>query len=519
MKRLVKLIRTPLIPLFAVCCLPLQAAISLDAKDDKSIFRDSDRALMDSAPVKPGSPAETARRSFEAGAHEEAVKLALPLAEQGDADAIYLLGFAHETGQGAELSAEKAEEYYRRGVAKGHADSAFRLAFMLMSTKDETSVLEAQAILEKQALADPTIAGRILGEAFLLGRFTGKPDPDKAVKSWKSAADAGDVPSMLFIARFHDGQMGFADRKDPALSLLYFGKAAEAGDTAAMVALGSRLLYGDEAGRDEKRGLAFLEKAIAGKDASAYLALGTWQETVKKDPKAALAEFERGKDAGQPESMIRAAEYYIGGKGTAKDVPHGIGILEKAAEGGNAQAHLMLAAHILQSEKPDTLSGYTHLLAASNGGLAAAQNELGLFYLSGALGVADASSAASWFSRAAQANFAAAQNNLAALHERGTGVEQSYEKAAQLYALAAQQGHASATLALARFHAAGAATAVNRPRAWALGKIAEDRGEENAAEFLKTLEKEFTKEQLAEAKKELDTMTNEKPAEKPTGKK
>lgn len=513
-----KLIRTQIIALLAAFSLPLHAAVSLDAKDEKSILRESDTALKDSAPVKAGSPAETARRTFEAGAHAEAVKLALPLAEKGDVDAIYLMGFAHETGQGAERSAKKAEEFYRKGMAKNHADSAYRLSFMLMSTKDKTSLLEAQAILEKQALSDPAIAGRILGEAFLLGRLTGEQDPDKAVKWWKNAADAGDIASMLFIARFHDGQMGFTDRKDPAVSLLYFGKAAEAGNTGAMVAVGSRLLYGDEAGRDEKRGLASLEKAIAGKDATAYLALGTWQQNVKKDPKAALAEFERGKDAGQPESMLRAAEYYIEGKGTKKDVPRGLGILEKAAEEGNAQAHLMLAANILQSEKPDTVSGYKHLLAAANGGMAAAQNELGLFYLSGGLGLADVSAAVSWFGRAAQANFAAAQNNLGALHERGTGVDQSYEKAAQFYALAAQQGHASATLALARFHAAGAATEVNRPRAWALGKIAGDRGEGNAAKFLETLEKEFSKEQLAGAKAELEKMTSDKPVEKPAEK-
>ena len=501
--------------LLAIFSLPVSAAISLDGKDGSSILMEGDAALQEGSTTgAAGSPAAAARKAFENGQHEEAVKLARPLAEKGDPDGIYLLGFAYETGQGVGLSAEKAEEYYRQGVEKDHADSAYRLAFLLMSSKDETRILEAQAILEKQAVTEPAIAGRILGEAFLLGRFTGKPDVDKAVSWWKKATDAGDIPSILFLARFYDGQMGFADKKDPALSLQYFEKAADAGNTGAMVAVGSRLLYGDEAGRDEKRGLAILDKAIAAKDATAYLALGTWQETVKKDPKAALAEFERGKDAGQPESMIRAAEYYLEGKGTEKDVQRGISILEKSAEGGNAQAHLMLAARILQSEKPETLSGYKHLLAASNGGLAAAQNELGLFYLSGGLGVADASAAVSWFSRAAQAGNAAAQNNLGALHERGTGVEQSYEKAAQLYALAAQQGHASATLALARFHAAGAATEVNRPRAWALGKIAEDRGEINAAKFLETLETEFSKEQLAEAKKELERMISAKPADK-----
>ena len=498
-------------PLLIACSISALGAVSLDGADEKTIFSDSDPALKDGAQTaKKGSPVEAARKAFENGDHLEAVKLARPLAEKGDTDAIYLLGFAHETGRGVERSVEKAEEYYRKANEKKHADSAYCLAFLLMGTKDETSILEAQAILEKQAIADPAIAGRILGEAFLQGQFTGKPDAGKAVSWWEKAAADGDVTSMLFLARFYDGQMGFPEKADPASALAYFEKAAEAGNTGAMVTVGSRLLLGDEKSRDEKRGLAILEKAIAAGDNSGYFARGTWQEQVKKDSKAALAEFERGKDAGQPDSMIRAAEYHISGKGTEKDIERGVAILETAAEGGSSQAHLMLAANALQAEKPNAAKGYQHLVAAANGGMAAAQNELGLFYLSGGLGIADVSAAVSWFGRAAQSNYAASQNNLGALHEKGTGVDQSFEKAAQLYAMAAQQGHAGATLSLARFHAAGAATKMDRPRAWALAKIAEERGEPNAEKFIETLEKELSKEQLVEAKAELDLMKGTK---------
>lgn len=457
-------------------------------------------------------PAKKAFAEFSAGHHDAAVELAKPLAEKGVAEAIYLLGFAHETGNGATASPDKAMEYYRKGMEKGHADSVFRLAFMLIATQDEKQLKEAQTILEKQALSDPAVSGRILGEAYLLGSFTGKPDAEKAVEWWDKAIKAGDVSSMLFNARFYDGQLGFPEKSDPSLAMKYFQMASDAGNPAAMVAVGSRLLFGKTASKDEARAIKLLNKAIESKEYTAHLALGTYQETIKKDSKAALAEYERGKDAGNLESMVIAAGYYIEGKGTAKDVPRGLQILQKAAEAGSAQAHLMLAANSLQGEKPDISSGYVHLVAAANAGLATAQNDLGLFYLTGKLGAADVSAAVSWFGRSAQSNFAAAQNNLAALHERGTGVAQDYGKAAQLYALAAQQGHAAATLALARFHAAGAATEVDKPRAWALGKIAAERGEANAAAFLEILEKEFSEKELAAAKKILEGMTNTKPA-------
>lgn len=459
------------------------------------------------------SPAAAARKAFEAEKYDDAVALATPLAEKGDPDAIYLLGFAHETGKGAPLSREKAIEYYRKGMLKEHSDSTYRLAFILMASQEKTEILEARAILEKHASSDPAISGRILGEAFLLGQFGDKPDSAKAISWWGKAAAAKDVPSMLFLARLHDGQMGFPEIKDSVKAFDFYKQASDEGDAGAMVATASRFLYGDKALRDQKKGLALIEKAIAAKEYSAYLSRGNWQEQVKKDDKAALADFERGKDAGQIDCMLRAAEFYFQGKGTEKDPTRAETILQAAAEKGSPQAHLMLAARIFETKEPDIIKGYQHLLAAANAGLAAAQNELGLLYLAGKLGIADASAAVSWFGRAAQSGFAAAQNNLGALHERGTGIEQNYAKAAQFYALAAQQGHAGATLALARFQAAGAATKVNKELGWALGKIAEERGETNAAEFLKTLEKDFSKAQLAAANKELVRIKSDKPSE------
>ena len=494
-------------------------AIALIAASAPTVFAEKEKQSPASAPkIKTPEKAESAisaaRRAFEGGAHAEAVKLALPLAEKGDADAIYLLGFAHETGQGAELSPKKAEEFYRKGLAKNHPDSAYRLAFMLLGGKDKARITEAQALLEKQALIEPAIAGRILGEAFLLGRFSGTPDPEKAILWWKKSADVGDIPSMLFLARFYDGQMGFPEKTDLEISTSYFEKAAAAGNTAAMVTVGARLLYGPEKGRDEKRGLDFLGKAIAANDAAAYQVRGNWQEIIKQDSKAALAEYERGAAANHLECMVQAAQYYLDGKGTKKDTQRGTDLLKKAAEGGNAQAHFFLAAQILKVEKADRIVGYGHLLAAANGGLPTAQNELGLFYLSGALGLADINSAVAWFTQAAKSNFPSAQNNLAALFERGTGVERNYATAAQLYTAAAQQGNAPATLALARFQAAGVAGAIDLPRAWALGKIAENRGEQNAAKFLETLEKDFTKDQLSKAKEQLELLSGKQPAKK-----
>jgi uncharacterized protein len=485
------------------------SAITLNAAENTTSATTPTSAPASAPKLPKSSPAAVAYETFDKGEHAKAVELAKPLAEKGDKDAIYLLGFAHEHGQGVEGSRDKALEYYRKGEAKNHADSIYRLAGLLLSSGQGDKAQEGREILEKLAATDPTVSGRLLGEAFLMGRLTPEPAPETAVKWWLKSANAGDVPSMLLLGRLYDGQFGQIPLVNAKTAYEYFLKAAEKGDASAMVAVGIRLLKSDAVASDEKKGTEWLNKAIQAGNNAGWLALGDYQLGIKEDPKAALALFDKGAEAGHAECMLRSASLYMEGKGTKKDAERAVELLGKSAEAGNAQAHMYLASTIMAEEKPDIGKAYGHLLTAANSGLALAQNELGLFYLSGKMGVADISAALSWFGRAAQAGLPAAQNNLGALHERGAGVQQSYENAAKLYTLAAQQGNPSAMLALARFNAAGAAMPVNKPSAWALAQLASEAGEKTAADVIKDIEKNMTKEELAKAKEELERVKAE----------
>lgn len=481
----------------------VQGAVSLPAEQTNAL------------PTTAEGPAKVAMDAFKEGRHVKAVELAKPLAEQGNADALYLMGFAHETGQGIEASREKALEFYKKAAATNHKDATYRLSFILLASEKEEERNEAREALEKAAKDDPAIAGRILGEAYLRGRLSKEPDFEKTLFWWKSAADAGDVPSLLLAARLYEGQFGFPEKKDLKKAVEAYSKAAGLGDASAMVALGSRLLNGDESIRNEAEGREWLTKAIEAKEYSAYLALGDFEENVKKDLKAALAQYERGKDAGQIDCIMRAADFYIEGKGTEKDPKRAQVLLESAAKGGSAVAHFRLAVQYLSVEGADVGVGYGHLLSAATGGLVEAQNELGLFYLSGKLASADPVSAVAWLTRAAQAGYAQAQNNLGALYERGAGVEQNLNNAGQLYSLAANQGHGPATLALSRMHAQGLGTEKNLVKAWALATLAAERGEEEAKKFAEEIDKELDEKQKVAARKELEDIKSGKVAEQP----
>jgi TPR repeat protein len=489
----------------------MHAAVSLPSDNSAAI------------PAEAAGPAKAAMEAFQAGRHAKAVELAKPLADQGNAEALYLLGFAHESGQGAEASKEKALDFYRKAAAGKHKDAVYRLSFILLASTKEEERDQARQALETAAKDDPAVAARILGEAYLRGLLTPAPDPDKAVFWWKTAADAGDVLSVLLVARFYEGQFGFPELKNPKEALANYLKAANSGNAGAMAALGSRLLSGDEKNRDEKKGREWLKKAIAAKEYAAYLALGDYEENVKKDLKTALAEYERGKDAGQVDCMLRTADFYLEGKGVDKDSERGNSLLRKAADAGNPVANFRVAAQLLAGEKPEKanlLTGYAHLLAASNGNLTEAQNELGLLYLSGKLGIADAPAGIAWLTRAAQGGNAQAQNNLATLYERGVGgVPKNMENAGQLYTLAANQGHAAATLALARILNDGIGIKSDPVKAWALASLAAERGEKDAEALAKEINGKLDDKQRADAVKELENIKSGKPAKKDEAKK
>ena len=494
---------------------------ALTVSSPAAVSLPSDNAAA--VPAAAEGPAKPAMEAFQAGRHAKAVELAKPLAEQGNAEALYLLGFASESGQGMEASKEKALDYYRKAAAGKHKDAVYRMSFILLASDKEEERDQARQALETAAKDDPSVATRILGEAYLRGMLTPAPDPDKAIFWWKRAADAGDVVSVLLIARFYEGQFGFPELKDLKEALANYAKAAGLGNAGAMAALGSRLLSGDEKNRDEKKGREWLKKAIAAKEYSAYLALGDYEENVKKDLKAALAEYERGKDAGQVDCMLRTADFYLNGKGVEKDVERGQALLLKAAESGNPVANFRVAADLLAGEKPEKanlLTGYGHLLAAANGNLPEAQNELGLLYLSGKLGTADTSAGVAWLTRAAQGGNAQAQNNLATLYARGIGgVTKNLDNAGQLYALAANQGHGPATLALAHLLYDGVGTKADPVKAWALATLAAERGEKDADALVKEIAGKLDEKQHLAALKELEDIKSGKTAKKTDAKK
>lgn len=89
--------------------------------------------------------AETAPKSeleklFDAGQYEQFRKLAEPLADKGQADALFLLGKAFHLGKGVEKSTDTALDYYERAAKKNHVRAIHNLGVLFMDEEHTPGV-------------------------------------------------------------------------------------------------------------------------------------------------------------------------------------------------------------------------------------------------------------------------------------------------------------------------------------------------------------------------------------------
>jgi TPR repeat protein len=80
--------------------------------------------------VHPAMDVNAAESAFQKGNYEQALRIARPLAEQGDARAQSLLGRVFSRGRGVQLDEAEAARWFRRAAEQGNAAAQFSLGNM-----------------------------------------------------------------------------------------------------------------------------------------------------------------------------------------------------------------------------------------------------------------------------------------------------------------------------------------------------------------------------------------------------
>ncbi len=167
--------------------------------------------------------ATTALRSGNyAGAYIELIELA----NEGDAQAQYFLGWMTDNGLGpTHLDPAAAFRWYKLAAEQGHNEAQFAVA-------------------------------RALG----IGRGTSR-NMAEAMVWLRRSADAGQAPAMMALAVMLDEGRGVA--RDPEAALAWERRAADAGDGAALYSYADRLFGGRGLTKNADAGMEWLRRAVA----------------------------------------------------------------------------------------------------------------------------------------------------------------------------------------------------------------------------------------------------------------
>jgi TPR repeat protein len=133
-------------------------------------------------------------------------------------------------------------------------------------------------------------------------------------------------------------------------------------------------------------------------------------------------------------------------------------------------------------------------------GDARAQTSLGLMYARGLGFERNFGEARRWWSLAAAQNDPGAQNNLGILYLLGQGVAPDAAQAAFWFGRAAERGHIQAQVNLGELYYDGRGVTKDPVLAYQWMFVAATLGDEHAAKFARHMEREFTPEQVEQAR-------------------
>ena len=404
---------------------------------------------------------------------------------QGDTIAQNNLGWLYQRGFGVAQDHEKAFEWYLKAAEAGLADAQNSVGWMmgegLGCQKDEKAAL---VWLRKAAEGGSSIGQYNLGFSLVEG-IGCEPDEKTAVQWFEKAASAGHARAQYMLALILKRPREV--QPDPQRARELVMAAAEQGALPeAMSAVGDMYRFSDGAEMDLGKALDWYRKAAEKDDPNALFALAEMYvkgEGVEKDVDKALEYCSKAADLGNANAQFQLGHMlYAPPEGRQQDIEQARSWLRKAADQGHLVAQHVLSA--IERTHGDSAEASRWLNAAAEGGLAAAQNELGWRLCGDGATESEYAQAAFWFEKAGDQGHAEALFNLGALYSRGDGVPEDHAKAAEYCLRAAELGYPAAQFVMGKFYAGGDGVQQNLDEAVRWLQLAVENGIEEAKQAL-----------------------------------
>ena len=297
--------------------------------------------------------------------HEQACRLFMEEALDGNALAMHDLGRMFADGTGVEADTEQAHAWYAKALSafqtverqRPNRYVEYRIGWMLLhgvgTEQDESAALEW---LEKSAELKNTYAEYQMAK-HILADPSAKPEQTRQVVGWLThAAEAG-----LDCAQYALGKLyrdGGPVAQDMTQAVIWFSQAAERGNQYAMYALGKLRLEADDpaAARRWFQQSADLGNQFAQYQLGKLLLCG---DGVAKDTAGAVRWLTESAEQGNQYAQYALGKLYLLGKDISQDRESAVRWFTLAAEQGNEYARYFLD-HM--DDSPSLFASATRLL-------------------------------------------------------------------------------------------------------------------------------------------------------------
>ena len=276
-----------------------------------------------------------------------------------------------------------------------------------------------------------------------------KADSEIAMDYYRKAADAGNSYAMVYVACMYELGQDFV-KQDLDKAFEWYKKAADLGNPEAMIYLGDMYRIGKYGMKNDQpdynMARFWYEEALKNGCIDAYYSLGFMYEEglgADCDYEKAFEYYQKSSEYGSALAMCRIGylyDYgYIGGEVNSEEA---MNWYYKAAKAGSGEAMYCIGSKYEENEDYENAKVW-YTVAASNDNSDSMFSLAFLYYYGKYSDEPDYENALKWFTKAANAGNSYALDMVGNMYMDGKGCEQSFENAKQCFELAVERGSAT----------------------------------------------------------------------------
>jgi TPR repeat protein len=294
---------------------------------------------------------------------QKAVEWYRKAAEQGQAEAQFMMGDYYAKGEGVPEDDEKAAEWFRKAAEQGYARAQCMLGNLYQSGEGvPENRKEATKWYRKAAEQGDTEAQRNMGQQYSVG-FGVQQDGAESVKWYHKAALKGDMPAQIALGVHYRDGTGVP--RDDVKAAKWFLKAAEQGAGVAQETMGLRYAQGLGVPKDDVEAAKWFRKAAEQGAEASQVEMGLRYEQglgVPKDDVEAVKWFRKiAKEASSP-VIYNMGRRYARGHGVPRDLAKAYMWLSlaNAKRAGGAKEELENVAKLMTKDQIAEAQKFSH---------------------------------------------------------------------------------------------------------------------------------------------------------------